>query len=153
MVEVDRGPEVLLLDHVMHQFVDFVKVVTEVKAVRLNFEYVQDYQVHSVEKTLDSSQLLLQPTLDEFSELSLLQKVISFSLPQPKDVSAQQFVFPCSQIFSGNLRTEVIVVVVAAEPVVEDVAVVVAVAHCQVSCSDDESSDPRNQCLGRSQCF
>ena len=78
MAEVDRDPEVLLLDHVMHLVVDFVKAVTEVKAVRLNFECVQGCQVHSVEKTLDSSQLLLQPTLDEFSVLDLFQKVASF---------------------------------------------------------------------------
>ena len=78
MAEVGHDPEVLLLDHVMHQLVDFVRVVTEVKAVRLNFEYVQGCQVHSVEKTLDFSQLLQQPTRDEFSEVSLLQKVASF---------------------------------------------------------------------------
>jgi hypothetical protein len=41
MVEVDRDPEVLLLYHVMYLVVEFVKVVTEVKAVRLNFECVQ----------------------------------------------------------------------------------------------------------------
>ena len=63
MVEVDRDPEVFLLDHVMHQFVESVKIVTGVRAVRLNFEFVKDYQVHSVEKTLDSSQLFLQPIL------------------------------------------------------------------------------------------
>ncbi len=74
MAEVDCDPEVFLLD-VKHLFVDSVKVVTGVRAVRLNFEFVQDYQVHSVEKTLDSSQLLLQPTLFESSELNLLQKV------------------------------------------------------------------------------
>ncbi len=79
MAEVNRDPEAFLLDHVKHLFVDFVKVVTGVRAVRLNFEFVQDYQVHSVEKTLDSSQLLLQPILFEFSELSLLLKVASFS--------------------------------------------------------------------------
>ncbi len=72
---------------------------------------------------------------------------------QPKDVSVQQVVSPCNQTFSGNLRTEVIVVVAAAELAAEDVAVVVAVAHCHASCSDDESSDPRNRCPGRSQCF
>ncbi len=63
MVEVDRDPEVFLLDHVKHQFVDLVKVVTEVLTEGLNFECVQGNQVHSVEKTLDSSQLLLQPIL------------------------------------------------------------------------------------------
>ena len=56
MAEVGRDPEVLLHDHVMHQF-DFVKVVTEMPNEGLNFECVQGYQVHSVEKTLDSSQL------------------------------------------------------------------------------------------------
>jgi hypothetical protein len=79
MAEVDHDPEVLLLDHVLHQFVEFVSVVTGVRAVRLNFECVQDYQVHSVEKTLDSSQLLLQPTLNKFFEVNLLLKVASFS--------------------------------------------------------------------------
>ena len=78
MAEVNRDPEVFLPDHVRHQFVDFVKVVTEELNEGLNFEFVQDYQVHSFEKTLDSSQLLLQPTLDKFSEVSLLQKVASF---------------------------------------------------------------------------
>ena len=78
MAEVNRDPEVFLLDHVMHQFVDLVKVVTEELNEGLNFEFVQGYQVHSVEKTLDSSLLLLQPTLDEFFEVSLLQKVASF---------------------------------------------------------------------------
>ena len=56
---------------------------------------------------------------------------------QLKDVSVQRFVSPCSQIFSDNLRTEVIVVVVA-EFVAEDVAVVVAV-HYHVSWVDDET--------------
>jgi hypothetical protein len=46
----------------------------------------------------------------------------------------------------------VIVVVAAAEPVAEDVAVVVA-AHCHVSCFDDKTLDPENQCHGQSQCF
>ncbi len=78
MAEANRDPEVFPLDHVRHQFADLVKDVTELLSEGLNFEFVQDYQVHSVEKTLDSSQLLLQPTLDEFSELSLLQKVVSF---------------------------------------------------------------------------
>ncbi len=137
MAEVNRDPEAFLLDHVKHLFVDFVKVETGVKAVRLNF----GCQVHSVEKTLDSSQLLLQPTLDEFSVLSLLQKVVSFSKLQLKDVSVQQSVDPCNQIFSGNLRTEVIVVVAAAELVAEDVVVVVA-AHCHVFCFDDDFVDP-----------
>ena len=78
MAEANRDPEVFLLNHVKHQLVDFVKVVTEMLKEGLNFEFVQGYQVHSVEKTLDSSQLLLQPTLDEFFEVSLLQKVASF---------------------------------------------------------------------------
>jgi hypothetical protein len=128
MVEVDHDLEVLLLDHVMHLLVDFVRAVTEVIAVKLKFECVQDCQVHSVENTLDFSQPLLQPTPDESSVLNLLQKVALFLLRQPKDVFAQQFIFPCTQIFSGNLRTEVIVVVVVAELVAEDVAVVVAAA-------------------------
>ena len=72
---------------------------------------------------------------------------------QLKDVSVQQSVVPCNQISSGNLRTEVIVVVAAAELAAEDVAVVVAVAHCHASCSDDESSDPDNRRHGLSQCF
>ena len=153
MAEVDRDPEVPLLDHVMHQFVEFVRVVTGVRAVRLNFECVQGCQVHSVEKTLDSSQLLLQPTLDKFTVLDLLQKVVFASKLHPKHVSVQPFVSPCTQTFSGNLRTEVIVIVVAAEPVAEDVAVVVAVVHCHVFCFDDETLDPENQCHGRNQCF
>ena len=62
MAEVNRDPEVFLLDHVKHQFVDLVKVVTEELNEGLNFEFVQGYQVHSVEKTLDSSQLQ-QPIL------------------------------------------------------------------------------------------
>jgi hypothetical protein len=70
---------------------------------------------------------------------------------QPKDVSVQQSVFPCNQIFSGNLRTEVIVVVVA-EFVAEDVAGVVA-AHCHVFCSADDFVDPKNQCHDQSQGF
>jgi hypothetical protein len=36
MAEVGRDPEVLLHDHVMHQF-DFVKVVTEMLNEGLNF--------------------------------------------------------------------------------------------------------------------
>ncbi len=78
MAEANRDPEVFLLDHVKHLFVDFVKVGTELLNEVLNFEFVQDYQVHSIEKTLGSSQLLLQPTLYEFSEVSPLQKVASF---------------------------------------------------------------------------
>jgi hypothetical protein len=57
MAEVNRDPEVFPFDHVKHHFVDLVKVVTEVLSEGLNVEYVQDYQVHSFEKTLDSSQL------------------------------------------------------------------------------------------------
>ena len=130
MAEVNHDPEVSPFDHVKYHFVDLGKVVTEVLSEGLNVEYVQDYQVHSFEKTLDSSQL---PQLIPFgfSEVSLLQKVASVEELQPKDVSVQQSVFPCNQTFSGNLRTEVIVVVVA-EEVAEDVAVVVA-AHCHVS--------------------
>ncbi len=71
---------------------------------------------------------------------------------QLKDVSVQQSVVPCNQIFSGNLITELIVVVVD-EEVAEDVAVVVAVAHCHVSWVGDEASDPENQRHGLSQCF
>ncbi len=137
----------------MHQFVLFVRVVTEVKAVRLNFECVQGYQVHSVEKTLDFSQLFLQPTLFEFTELNPLQKVASVLKLHPEDVFVQQIVFPCTQTFSDNLRTEVIVVVAVAETVAEDVAVVVAVVHYHVSCSDDDFVDPENQCHDQSQGF
>jgi hypothetical protein len=137
MAEVGRDPEVLLPDHVMHQVVDFVKVVTEVKAVRLNF----GCQVHSIEKTLDSSQLLLQPTLDKFSVLDQPQKVVFASKLHPKDVSVQPSVSPCTQTFSDNLRKEVIVVVAVAELVAEDVAVVVA-AHCHASCFDNDFVDP-----------
>jgi len=78
MVEVHHDPEVLLLVHVMHQLVDFVKVVTEVNAVRLNFECVQGCQVHSVENPLSFSQPLPQPTLDKSSVLNLLPKVAFF---------------------------------------------------------------------------
>ncbi len=78
MAEVDPDPEVLLLDHVMRQLVDFVKVVTEVQTVRLNFDCVQGCQVHSVENPLGFSQPLLQPILDESFVISLLQKVASF---------------------------------------------------------------------------
>ena len=136
MVEVGHDPEVLLLDHVMHLFVDFVKAATEVEAGKLNFECVQGGQVHSVENPLDLSQLLLQPILDESSVLNPLQKVALFLGRQPKDVFVQRFVCPCNLTSSGNWRTEVIVV--AAELVAEDVVVVVA-AHCHVSCFDDES--------------
>ena len=94
MAEVNRDPEVFLLDHVMHQFVDLVKVVTEELNEGLNFEFVQGYQVHSVEKTLDSSLLLLQPTLDEFSVVNLLLKVASVLKPHSKDVSVRPFVSP-----------------------------------------------------------
>ena len=69
---------------------------------------------------------------------------------QLKDVSVQRFVFPCSQIFSDNLRTEVTVVVV--ESVAEDVAVV-AVAHCHVFWVDDETWDPENLLHGLSLCL
>ena len=78
MAEVNRDPEMFLLDHVKDQIVHFVKVATELLIEGLNFECVQGDQVHSVEKTLDFSQLLQQPTRDEFSEVSLLQKVASF---------------------------------------------------------------------------
>ncbi len=78
MAEANRDPEVFLLDHVMHQYVDFVKVVTELLTEGPNLECVQGDQVHSVEKTLDSSPLFLQPILFGFSEVSLLQKVTSF---------------------------------------------------------------------------
>jgi hypothetical protein len=94
MAEVNRDPEVFLLDHVKDQLVDFVKVVTEVLNEGLNFECVQDYQVHSIEKTLDSSQLFLQPTLDEFSELNPLLKVASVLELHPKDVFVRPFVSP-----------------------------------------------------------
>ena len=77
MAEVNRDPEVFPFDHVKYHFVDLVKVVIELLNEGLNFECVQGYQVHSVEKTLDSSQLL-QPILFGFSEVSLLQKVASF---------------------------------------------------------------------------
>ncbi len=53
MAEVNCAPEVFLLDHVKHQFVDLVKVVTEELNEGLNLEFVQWDQVHSVEKTLD----------------------------------------------------------------------------------------------------
>jgi hypothetical protein len=94
MAEVNRNREVLLICHVKHQFFDLVKVVTEVLSEGLNFEFVQGDQVHSVEKTLDSSQLLLQPTLDEFSEANLLLMVVSFLKLHPKDVFARPFVSP-----------------------------------------------------------
>ena len=94
MAEANRDPEVFLLDHVKHLFVDFVKVGIELLNEVLNFEFVQDYQVHSIEKTLDSSQLFLQPTLDEFSELNPLLKVASVLELHPKDVFVQPFVSP-----------------------------------------------------------
>ncbi len=94
MAEVNRDPEVFLLDHVKHQFVDFVKVVTEVLNEGLNSECVQDYQVHSVEKTLDSSQLFLQPILDEFSEVNPPLRVASVLKLHPKDVFVRPFVSP-----------------------------------------------------------
>jgi hypothetical protein len=71
---------------------------------------------------------------------------------QPRDVFVQQSVFPCNQTFSGNLRTEVIVVVVV-EEVAEDVAVVVAAHYHVFSWVGDEASDPENQRHGLSQCF
>ena len=37
MAEVNRDPEVFLLDHVRDQLVDFVKVVTELLSEGLNF--------------------------------------------------------------------------------------------------------------------
>jgi hypothetical protein len=94
MAEVNRDPEVFLLDHVMHQFVDLVKVVTEELNEGLNFEFVQGYQVHSVEKTLDSSQPLLQPVLDESSEVNQPLKVASVLKLHPKDVFVRPFVSP-----------------------------------------------------------
>jgi hypothetical protein len=120
----------------MQLVVDFVKVVTELKAVRLNFECVQGGQVHSVENPLDLSQLLPQPIHDQSSVSNLLQKVAFVSVPHPKDVFVQRFVFPCTQTFSGNPRTEVIVVVAA--ELVAEVFVVVAIAHCHVFCFDDK---------------
>ena len=69
---------------------------------------------------------------------------------QPKDVFVQQSAFPCNQTFSGNLRMEVIVVVVV-EGVAEDVVVVAA--HCHASWVGDETWDPENQRHGLSQCF
>ena len=94
MAEVNHDPEVSPYDHVRHQFVDFVKVVTEVLNEGLNFEFVQDYQVHSVEKTLDSSQPLLQSVLNEFSEVNQPLKVASVLKLHPKDVSVRPFVSP-----------------------------------------------------------
>ncbi len=94
MAEVNRDPEVFPFDHVKHQFVDLVKVVTAELNEGLNFEFVQGYQVHSVEKTLDFSQLLLQPTLDEFFEVNLLLKVASVLKLHPKDVFVRPFVSP-----------------------------------------------------------
>ncbi len=94
MAEVNRDLEAFPLDHVKHQFVDFVKVVTEVLSEGLNFEYVQGYQVHSVEKTLDSSQLRPQPILFEFFEVSLLPKVVFVLKLHPKDVFVRPSVSP-----------------------------------------------------------
>ena len=94
MAEVNHDPEVFPLDHVKHQFVDLVKVVTEELNEGLNFEFVQGYQVHSVEKTLDSSQPLLQPVLDEFSEVNQPLKVASVLKLHPKDVFVRPFVSP-----------------------------------------------------------
>jgi hypothetical protein len=94
MAEVNRDPEVFLPDHVKDQLVDFVKVVTELLNEGLNFEFVQGYQVHSVEKTLDSSQPLLQPVLDEFSEVNQPLKVASVLKLHPKDVFVRPFVSP-----------------------------------------------------------
>ncbi len=54
-----------------------MKVVTGLLTEELNFEFVQWDQVHSVEKTLDFSQLQ-QPIPFRFSEVNLLQKVVSF---------------------------------------------------------------------------
>ncbi len=92
--KANRDPEVFLPDHVKDQFVDFVKVVTELLNEGLNFEFVQGYQVHSFEKTLDFSQLLLQPTLVEFSEVNLLLKVASILKLHLKDVSVRPIVSP-----------------------------------------------------------
>ena len=66
MAEANRDPEVFLLDHVKDQIVELMKVVIEVLNEVLNFEFVQDFQVHSFEKTLDSSQLFLQPIPSNF---------------------------------------------------------------------------------------
>jgi hypothetical protein len=93
MAEVNHDPEVFPFD-LKHQFVDLVKAVTELLTEGLNFEFVQCDQVHSVEKTLDFSQLPLQPILDEFSEVNLLPKVASVSKLHPKDVFVLPFVFP-----------------------------------------------------------
>ena len=79
-------------------------------------------------------QLLPQSTDDEFSVSNLLQKVAFVSVLHPKDLFVQSFVFPCTQIFSGNSKTEVIVVVVA-KVVAEGVVVV---AHYHAFCFDDE---------------
>ena len=43
--------------------------------------------------------------------------------------------------------------IVVVEFVAEDVAVVVAVVHCHVSCSDDDFVGPENQCHDQSQGF
>ncbi len=94
MAEVNRDPEVFPLDHVKHQFVDLVNVVTKMQSEGLNFEFVQLDQVHYVEKTLDSSQLLPQLTLDKFSEVNLLLKAASVLELHPKDVFVRPFVSP-----------------------------------------------------------
>ncbi len=94
MAEVNRDPEVFPYNHVRHQIVDLVKVATELLIEGLNFECVQGYQVHSVEKTLDFSQLFLQPTLVEFFEVNLLLKVASVLKLHPKDVFVRPFVSP-----------------------------------------------------------
>ncbi len=94
MAEVNRDPEVFPLDHVRHQFVDLVKVVTEVLSEGLNVEYVQGHQVHSVEKTLDSLQLRPQPILFKFFEVSLLLKVASVLKPHPEDDFVRPSVSP-----------------------------------------------------------
>jgi hypothetical protein len=43
-------------------------------------------KIHSVENPLDLSQLLPQPTHDEFSVSNLLQKVVFISVLHPKDI-------------------------------------------------------------------
>ncbi len=94
MAEVNRDPEVFPHDHVKHQFVDLVKVVTEELNEGLNFEFAQGYQVHSVEKTLDSSPLLPQPVLDEFSEVNQPPKAAPVLKLHPKDVFVRPSVSP-----------------------------------------------------------
>jgi hypothetical protein len=87
MAEVNRDPEVFPLNHVRHQFVDLVKVVTEVLSEGLNVEYVQGHQVHSVEKTLE-------PILFEFFEVSLPLKVVFILKLHLKDVFVRPSVSP-----------------------------------------------------------